>query len=685
MTKAHFKFASEILKRLGEELNPSPDQGILELVKNAYDADARKCLIIIDSAGSGIIKVVDNGDGMTQEDIENAWLLIGKSAKNISKVTRLGRIPAGNKGLGRLAALRMGNKVSLTTRPKISPHIENSLEIDWSEFDNASAVENVELTIESGRHGKTARPGTVITLSELKTRFTEADVRRLVKGLLLLADPFNDKAIGFKPILRAPEFKKLEKIVRRRYFDDAELHLESEVDKNGWASAKVVDWQGNILYSAQHSDLRPKTPDEVYKCPPVKFDLWVFLLSGEHFLTRESTLSEVRDWLKEFGGVHFYIRGLRVPPYGNPGNDWLDMNLSRAQHPELRPSTNTSIGRISTDDLSELLLPKTDRSGIVENESFHEIRNFAIDSLAWMSKRRLDERNKRLEAQKKETSAEVKETRNALNMIIGALPKEKRKEAKQQLQQFNRLKDKESEILRKQLQLYRLLGTAGIAATVFAHESKHSIDVISRNSKLIEKLWKKISKIEPPPEFKDCIERITSQSEALQTFGGLTLSFVSREKRRLGRIEIHQVISNVISLFEPLVNERKITVRQKFVQGQPFFRTSEATLESVIANLLVNSIKAFEQMPPGERIIEFRTHTSDNTLFVRVLDNGPGIKGLNVNDIWLPGETTYSDGTGLGLTIVRDSIVEFGGSAEAKAKGELGGAEIILQIPILGI
>lgn len=683
--KTHFKFASEILKRLGEELNPSPDQGILELVKNAYDADARKCLIIIDSSGDGSIKIVDNGDGMTQDDIENSWLLIGKSSKNISKITRLNRIPAGNKGLGRLAALRMGNKVSLITRPREFPEIENKIEIDWSKFDDATAVENVELIIDSNPREKKRGQGTALTLSELKTKFNESEVRRLVKGLLLLADPFNNKAIGFKPILKAPEFKKLEKIVRRRYFADAELHLHAEINAEGWGSAQIVDWQGNILYTANNTDLRPKTPDENYKCPPVKFDLWVFLLSGVHFSTRESTLSEVRDWLKEFGGVHFYIRGLRVPPYGNSGNDWLDMNLFRAQHPELRPSTNTSIGRISTDDPAEQLLPKTDRSGIVENESFQEIRNFAVDSLAWMAKRRLDERNTRLQTQQAETSAEVKNTESAINMIINTLPQDKQKEAKQKLEQFNRLKNRESDILRKQLQLYRLLGTAGIAATVFAHESKHSIDVISRNSKLIERLWKKISKIETPSELKECIERITSQTEALQTFGGLTLSFVSREKRRLGRVEIHQVISNVISLFEPLINERKITVQTKLFLGNPFFRSSEATLESVIANLLVNSIKAFEKMPPGERTVEIRTHIFENKLFLRILDNGPGIKGLNINDIWLPGETTYSDGTGLGLTIVRDSIREFGGKVEAKAKGELGGAEIIIQIPILGV
>lgn len=67
-----------------------------------------------------------------------------------------------------------------------------------------------------------------------------------------------------------------------------------------------------------------------------------------------------------------------------------------------------------------------------------------------------------------------------------------------------------------------------------------------------------------------------------------------------------------------------------------------------------------------------------------MLDNGPGIRGINVSDIWLPGETTYPNGTGLGLTIVRDTVQDLGGSVDAVGQGELGGAEIIIQLPILG-
>jgi hypothetical protein len=66
---AHIRFASDVLRRLGEELNPSVDQGILELVKNAYDANAKECiveLINIDSPG-GSISIRDDGDGMSPE------------------------------------------------------------------------------------------------------------------------------------------------------------------------------------------------------------------------------------------------------------------------------------------------------------------------------------------------------------------------------------------------------------------------------------------------------------------------------------------------------------------------------------------------------------------------------------------------------------------------------------------
>ena len=118
MSTARIRFSADILRRLGEELNPHPDKGIVELAKNSYDADAtwsRIELLETDRAG-GVIIVTDDGDGMTPAEIERGWLVPGSSSKDAARRTRLGRIPAGSKGLGRLAALRMGSSALLTNQ-----------------------------------------------------------------------------------------------------------------------------------------------------------------------------------------------------------------------------------------------------------------------------------------------------------------------------------------------------------------------------------------------------------------------------------------------------------------------------------------------------------------------------------------------------------------------------------------
>jgi nitrogen fixation/metabolism regulation signal transduction histidine kinase len=56
--------------------------------------------------------------------------------------------------------------------------------------------------------------------------------------------------------------------------------------------------------------------------------------------------------------------------------------------------------------------------------------------------------------------------------------------------------------------------------------------------------------------------------------------------------------------------------------------------------------------------------------------------GLTLSSIWLPGKTTRDNGTGLGLTIVRDIVGDLKGQQEARRKGDLGGARIMVWLPI---
>lgn len=683
---SHLRFSPDILRRLGEELNPNADQGILELVKNSHDADASSCTIELTHTGDkgGVVTIIDDGIGMDREAIERNWLLLGKSSKSPDRPTALGRVQVGNKGLGRLAALRLGTMATLISCPKHEPSVEYILSIDWDKYDSVESVEEVELEIKQRRRKERDGPGTTIRIEHLRQSIQRSDVKRLARGVLLLADPFADDPSGFRPRLVCEEFDDLVSLVERRYFDDAEFHLIADVDFKGKATAQVLDWKGNILYSATHDELRKKSKGDVYSCPPAKFDLWTFILDKETFSTRNSTQREVQEWLGEFGGVHLYLRGFRVAPYGNPGNDWLDLNLRRSRSPEGRPSTNTSIGRISVADPGEVLIQKTDRSGLIEDNAFEQLKAFAGEALDWMAKRRLEEREAKRSEEKKAVKTQASRAKEIVDSAIELLPKSVKGEIQDAFAKYANAREKEAVTFRNEVQLYRTLSTAGITAALFSHESKQPLDMIEKNIQLVQRSAKKIMGAEYETNLSRPVDRILSVAKSLRAFGNLTLSQIDKDKRRARRIEIHAVINEVGEMFGPFVDQRKAKLTLRLATSNPFLRTSSAAIESIVTNLIMNSLQAFEEAPPGKHLIELATSIENNYCTISCADTGPGIVDLKPRDIWLPGETTRIAGTGLGLTIVRDTVLDLGGTVEAIAHGILGGAELHISLPILG-
>jgi len=681
MTTDHLKFSPDILRRLGEELIPHIDQGITELVRNSYDADAVNCqveLINTEEPG-GTIRIIDDGIGMTLDDIRSGWLVIGRSAKAVRQPTKLGRLPVGDKGLGRLAALRMGASVELVTRPKKEPDRQYRLIIDWSKFDIAKVVEEVPLKISEVKPSENY--GTSIEIKNLGVSFSRKEVQRLARALLLLADPF-DNNIGFHPRLIAPAFADLERRVREAYFNEAKYKLVATLNGLGQAQARVTDRQGKELWKALHKELS----NTFYNTAAAVFELWVFDLSGKNFSTRSIITNEVKDWLKLVGGVHLYHRGLRVHPYGDQGHDWLDMNLARVRNPELRPGTHSSLGRIIVKDTEELLTQKTDRTGFIENDAFSELRRFAIDSLEWMAKERLRDREKQRHSKRTQASRKASTAKADLQQVIQKVPVETRKAVEQAIQKFEGVKEREVKALKEEVQLYRTLATVGTTTAMFAHESGKPVTQIERMAKAIEKRGQKALNGKYAEILERPVQLVIKSAQALRSFAALPMHILEKEKRLQGQVEVYKVISEVYKLFEPFLADACVNTRCELAEPAPTLSGSIAALEAVIANLLINSINAFNSVEAKSelRLIVIRTERSGDRLILRVMDNGPGIRGIDLEDIWLPGQTTITGGTGLGLTIVRDSVTDLGGKVNAIANGELGGAEFIIELPIIG-
>ena len=166
MSDFSFEIDPRVVFDLGESLVSDETTALVELVKNAYDADASKVTITIErdadppeasafSDGHGYIAINDDGTGMDDDDIRHGWLTVARSPKRAAKSEGrssplYGRVALGDKGLGRLGAQRLGEHLELfTSKTVVSPHAQEDgstnmrlephggrtyVAIDWRDF-----------------------------------------------------------------------------------------------------------------------------------------------------------------------------------------------------------------------------------------------------------------------------------------------------------------------------------------------------------------------------------------------------------------------------------------------------------------------------------------------------------------------------------------------------------------------
>lgn len=686
------RFAPQILARLGEELNPNPDQGVLELVRNAYDADATRCVVQLENVTEpgGVIRVRDWGDGLDLKAVKNGWLVLGRSEKKAAERTPKGRLQVGHKGLGRLAALRLGAVAELRTWPRpssgaLKTRREYEVILDWARFDNAKVVEDVPVEVLSWRVDPT-ECGSEILVNNLRQRWTRPEVKRLARALLLLGDPFGGADNGFEVELLCPEFPDLENLVAGSYFDYSIYSIRAGLDEHGRASLRLRDDRLGIDDEVGHDEIVRADPERdggPYRTLPSQFELFGFLRSAEslHGMGTAATLEGLRSWLDAYGGVHIYHRGLRVAPYGDPGYDWLDMNLLRARNPEHRPSTNNAVARMVVEDPDSVLLQKTDRSGFIEDETFQELRAFGRDVLEWVGRRRTKVADDLRERAKQQGPQRRADAREKLNKELRRLPKEQQTAVRSAVRRFERAAEQDAEQLRRDLLLYRTLATIGTTSAQIAHETYNPALTIIDLAQEIEEIGNE----ELGPDFESIdapVHQIEDLAKRLRGYARLPRVLLSEPKRRMRTFQAERAISDTVAVFEPLLQRHRVEVREEHGANGARLRGPSALLDAILANLLINAIHALDQTVDQRRIILVRTSRENERFILEVADNGPGIHELDAEEIWVPGATTTPDGTGLGLTIVRDSASQLGGDADVLPEGELGGAHFTIRLPL---
>lgn len=139
MSKVPFTVSARTAKLIGQENFANAEGAIIELVKNAYDADAKNCIIIFDNdytedSEDFKIYIIDNGIGMTSEVIKDHWMKIGTDDKLTNFLSDGGRVKTGAKGIGRFALDRLGEESEMFTLSK-KPSKGLRWSVKWSDFE----------------------------------------------------------------------------------------------------------------------------------------------------------------------------------------------------------------------------------------------------------------------------------------------------------------------------------------------------------------------------------------------------------------------------------------------------------------------------------------------------------------------------------------------------------------------
>ncbi|MCC6960302.1 MAG: ATP-binding protein, partial [Dehalococcoidia bacterium] len=391
---APFRPRARLIRLLGDELISDEVMAVVELVKNAYDADAREVLVglyALNDPETARLEVRDDGEGMDLDTVLHAWLEPATDRKRRGgrkRRTALGRYPLGEKGVGRFAADKLGSEMELVTRGRGADR-EIRLHIRWDLFGAGGYLDEVEnrwevrrpLTFGEGTHG------TLVRVTRPRARWDGARVARVRDGLSRLVSPFSQMR-DFRVVLDCPDFPDQAGPVTNRLLDHAPYRLIGEVDAAGLLRAETPS--GEVI------DLRHFAPERFLnggqlrlpECGPFRVALFVWDLDSVG-LRRAAVDRAMRQALKRSCGVSIYRDGFRIWPYGAPGDDWLELNQRRVNNPTMRVSTNQIIGIVEiTQERNPDLRDRTSREGLIDTPVLHDLKALLLGVLARLEEHR---------------------------------------------------------------------------------------------------------------------------------------------------------------------------------------------------------------------------------------------------------------------------------------------------------
>lgn len=200
------------------------------------------------------------------------------------------------------------------------------------------------------------------------------------------------------------------------------------------------------------------------------------------------------------------------------------------------------------------------------------------------------------------------------------------------------------------------LSAIGQLSAGLAHEIRNPLASISGAAAILER------NRNLEPKHVKCVEIIAKECQRLNGLLTTFLNFARPRPPRFRTVDLNPVLDNVIDLASHAIRSKAIQLEKEAAPDLPPVECDPEQLEQVLLNLMINAIEA---SPEGANV-KLAAVLADGKIGIRVIDRGSGVAPADVDRLFDPFFTTKENGTGLGLPVAHQIVLQMGGSLMAQ-------------------
>lgn len=398
MEHLNFKVSSHLKSIIGRDLITDDFVAIFELVKNSFDADATVVDIHFDKDS---IIIIDDGKGMSENDIKEKWLFVAYSAKSDGSEDEeysdyreniQNRRYAGSKGVGRFSCDRLGSLLLLQSRKKGSRKVQKVV-VDWLDFEESPKENFIDIAIQYGTADnfdinkliEVPPHGTILTITSLRAPWPREAIRDLKSSLAKLINPFGPQTEGFTINIHAPdEIKRDNEIASRGNLIPNEIIngpvenfiFQTLQDKTTWLRSwinsednkfytELID-RKKLIYRISEENPYTELTDTDFEC-----NIFYLNRAAKVTFARNMGVSSVR-----FGSIFLFKNGFRTYPIGEENDDSFGIDRRKQQGYARYLGTRDILGRIDVFGDERKFKESSSRDkGLIETRAYKELHD----------------------------------------------------------------------------------------------------------------------------------------------------------------------------------------------------------------------------------------------------------------------------------------------------------------------